>query len=99
MPAYEVHGIREDGSVFGFEVFEKNIEPEYEADAHAYAVAEEYAKLWNAEVRLYKTPELNLTGVDSSDLWPGKLALITTVPKVRAEAAPKPIGAGEDVPF
>lgn len=81
MASYEIHGIRDDGSVFGGVGFESETRPEYEADAEAYAVAEHYAKLWTqaAEVRLYKTPEANWSSVSSFDLWPGKVEFITKI--------------------
>ena len=75
MPAYEIHGIREDGSIFGGVGFESKKSPEYEADAEAHSIAEHYAKLWRAEVKLYKTPHLNLGSVSPFDLWPDQMRL------------------------
>jgi hypothetical protein len=79
MPAYEIHGIRKDGSIFGIVGTENQKAPECEADAEAYSIAEYYANLWAAEVKLYKTPHPNFSSVSSFDLWPGQVALITTI--------------------
>jgi hypothetical protein len=100
MPAYEVHGIREDGSTFGSVGFENDRSPEYEADAEAYSIAEHYAKLWTqaASVKLYKTPHANMSSVSSFDLWPGKVALITEI-HLTLKPGPPSIDHDDDVPF
>ena len=46
MSAYEIYGIREDGTMFGSVGFEREAERQSEADAAAYRVAEHHAKLW-----------------------------------------------------
>jgi hypothetical protein len=102
MPAYEIHGIREDGSTFGSVGFECDTSPEYEADAEGYAVAEHYAKLWTAledaaTVRLYKTPRANMSSVSSINLWPGEMFLITEIHLKLKTPIPPPIE--DDVPF
>jgi len=72
MAAYEVHGIREDGSIFGEVGFERNRRRD------AWAIARYYFNLWTqaAEVRLYRTPEANLSSVSSFNLWPGRVQLV-----------------------
>jgi hypothetical protein len=87
MSFYELHGLRRTENVehFGEVNFERNAATEPEADALAYAVAEEYAKRWNADVALYRTPAANTSSVSSFNLWPGQVHLITTVP------APSPL--------
>jgi hypothetical protein len=102
MPAYEIHGIRDDGSTFGIVGAESKKRPEHEADAEAYSIAEHYAKRWTqaAEVRLYKTPHANFTSVSSFDLWPGQVSLITTIH--RGPCAPPSLCVDpddDDVPF
>jgi len=102
MPAYEIHGIRDDGSTFGSVGVESQKSPEYEADAEAYSIAEYYATLWTqaAEVRLYRTPEANFSSVSSFDLWPGQVCLITTLH--RGPCAPPSYPCSnpdDDVPF
>jgi len=79
MPAYEIHGIRKDGSTFGIVVTECQKSPDHEADAEACSIAEHYAKLWRAEVKLYKTPHLNLGSVSSFDLWPDQMRLVKEI--------------------
>jgi|HubBroStandDraft_1064217.scaffolds.fasta_scaffold305592_1 hypothetical protein len=81
MFAYEIHGIREDGSTFVIVGTESKKRPEYEADADAYPIAEDYAKLWTqaAEVKLYGAPHANFSSVSSFDLWPGQVHLIATI--------------------
>jgi hypothetical protein len=101
MPAYEIHGIREDGTTFGGVGFASENILEYEADAEAYSIAEHYAKLWTqaAEVKLYKTPHANFSSVSSFDLWPGQVHLITTIP-CRLHAPPSSCAdLDDDVPF
>ena len=89
MAFYEIHGLRcavtwrgqeEHAEIFGVVNFERSAATQPEADALAYAVAEEYAKRWNADVALYRTPEANNSSVSSFNLWPGQMHLITTVP-------------------
>jgi hypothetical protein len=79
--AYEVHGMRDDGSIFGAVAFERDGADEREADAKAGAVAEYYAKLWQqaASVKLYRTPKANMGSVSSFNLWPGRVVLITEI--------------------
>jgi hypothetical protein len=79
MPAYEIYGIRDDGSTFGIVVTESEKSPESEADAEACSIAEHYAKLWRAEVKLYMTPHLNLGSVSSFDLWPDEMRLVKEI--------------------
>jgi hypothetical protein len=100
MPAYEIHGIRKDGSTFGIVGAENQKVPEDEADAEAYSIAEHYANLWAAEVKLYKTPHANFSSVSSFDLWPGQVSLITTIHRGPC-APPSPCVDPEDddVPF
>jgi hypothetical protein len=81
MSAYEIHGIREDGTIFGEVGFERQGATQPEADAAAYVVAEEYAAKWAQAgcLRLYRTPEPNMTSVSSFNLWPDEMQLVTTV--------------------
>jgi hypothetical protein len=102
MPAYEIHGIREDGSTFGSVGFESKKNPEHEADAEAYSIAKHYARLWTqaAEVRLYRTPDANFTSVSSFDLWPGQVCLITTIHcRVSAPPSSRCSDLDDEVPF
>jgi hypothetical protein len=101
MPAYEIHGIREDGSTFGIVGAECKKTPECEADAEAYSIAEQHARLWTqaAEVKLYKTLYGNFSSVSSFDLWPGQVSLITTI---HCRPSPPPTLCADppdDVPF
>jgi hypothetical protein len=102
MPAYEIHGIGEDKSIFGIVAIGCEISPKYEADAEAYSIAEHYAKLWPqaAEVKLYGTLDANFGSISSFDLWPGQVYLITTIP-CRLCEPPSSSGADleDDVPF
>jgi hypothetical protein len=102
MLTYEIHAIREDGSIFAIVAAESKKSPEYEADAEAYSISDEYAKRWTqaAEVRLYRTPHTNVSSVSSFDLWPGQVHLITTIP-CRLCGPPSPLAADfeDDVPF
>jgi hypothetical protein len=97
MPAYE---IRKDGSTFGIVGTENDKSPEYEADAEAYSIAEHYAKLWAAEVKLYSTPHPNFSSVSSFDLWPGQVYLISTIHRGPC-VPPSPCADpdDDDVPF
>jgi len=99
--AYEVHGIREDGSVFGIVCFERDGTQKYEADAEAYAVAEHYAELWSqaASVRLYGTPEVNASSVSSFNLWPDQVQLISEIPVALKTEYNKHLLQDDDVPF
>ncbi len=57
---YELEGLRENDSVFTVEVLGENTE------GSAIVWARHYSSLWEAVVRLYRVPGLNLT----SDPWP-----------------------------
>ena|ERR1035437_3979851 len=100
MSAYEIHGIREDGSTFGSVGFECEGKQQDEADAEAYSLAEHYAKLWTqaACVRLYRTPEENHTSVSSFNLWPDDVLLITEIPVKLKAAPPSDPATSDDVP-
>lgn len=68
MTAYEIK------SDLGFAVLEGKTEQE------ALETAREYAKRWQAEVKLYKTPELNFPcRVSACERWPGQIELIRTI--------------------
>jgi len=51
--AYEVEGIRPDGSVFTVEILGNQTEQE------AGGLARHYARLWKSAVRLYRVPFVN----------------------------------------
>jgi excisionase family DNA binding protein len=102
MLTYEIHGISEDGSIFAIVAAESKSSVEFEGDAEAYWISEEYAKLWAqaAEVKLYRTPRANFGSISSLDLWPGQVYLITTIPCCLCEPRSSS-GADleDDVPF
>lgn len=56
--AYELVGLREDGSVSGIEVLGKQTEPD------AWVLAQDYANLWRSLVQLYLAPDVITSSVD-----------------------------------
>jgi hypothetical protein len=73
MRFYEIYGIEPDGRVFSC------VDMDCADDDQAIRIAREYASDWKAMVRLYETPDLNLSSASSFDLWPGQMRLVKEI--------------------
>jgi hypothetical protein len=69
MRFYEIHGVEPDDRVFACVVMD------CAGDDHAIRIAGEYAAKWKSAVGLYETPDINLSSVDSFNLWPDQMRL------------------------
>ena len=70
-PAYEVHGHRENGEVFGVAVLGRL------SDAEALALAQQYADRWQATVSLCRVPFVDQGQI--SGWWADEIETVTQV--------------------
>jgi hypothetical protein len=66
----EIYGVEPEGRIFGCVVMD------CADDDHAIRIAGEHFVIWKATVKLYETPDINLSSVSSFDMWPDQMRLV-----------------------